>query len=283
MRPRVRKLRRWSFVVTLPLAGLLIWRRGLEGAAFLPAFYVLLLGAILVAARRIGGPRGELLLDLVMHPVGRRAFRTELRLVATLARAVQRVLGPGDRGDEFAYHGRSSELAMLLAFVPALVGEIVVVELLLSGQSLWLRLAVAGISLYGFAWLTAWTVGLRVYPHRVRDGVLEARLGTFYRVAVPLQTVATLDVAPRRPAKRTELLLTDGAAALAVDGHVDLRLRLTRPVSIERPLGDPIEVTQLELAADEPAALAHAIGRMKAECSGRLGPPSQDPPSGAGD
>jgi hypothetical protein len=33
----------------------------------------------------------------------------------------------------------------------------------------------------------------------------------------------------------------------------------SRPVMVRRPLGDPVEVTQLELAADDPAALAQAI------------------------
>lgn len=259
MRPRVRKLRRWSFAVTLPLAGLLIWQRGFQGAVVLPLLYLLLLGGVLLLATRIGGPRRELLLDFVMHPVGRRAFQTELRLVATLAHAVRRALVRGTRTEEFSYHGRSSDLAVVLALAPVIVGEIIVVELLLSGLPLWVRLGIAAISLYGFLWLTAWTVGLRVYPHRLRDDVLEARLGAFYRAIMPLEAIAAVDVAPRRPAKRTELLLTDGTAAFVVDGRVDVRLRLARPVTIERPLGDPVDVRQLELAADQPAALAHAL------------------------
>nr|MBA2299400.1 hypothetical protein [Chloroflexota bacterium] len=172
---------------------------------------------------------------------------------------VQRAVGRGSRASEYSYHRRNSDLAVALALLPAIVGEIIVVELLLSGLPLWVRLAIAAISLYGFAWLIAWTVGLRVYPHRLRDDVLEARLGAFYRAVVPLEAIAEVDVTPQRPAKRTQLLLTDGTAAFVVGGHTNLRLRLARPVTIERPLGDPVEVSQLELAADQPAALAQAI------------------------
>jgi hypothetical protein len=34
---------------------------------------------------------------------------------------------------------------------------------------------------------------------------------------------------------------------------------LARPVTVPRPRGDPVEVSQRELAADDPAALAQAI------------------------
>lgn len=76
---------------------------------------------------------------------------------------------------------------------------------------------------------------------------------------MPLEAIAAVDVTPQRPAKRTELLLTDATAAFVVGGHTNLRLRLSRPVTVERPLGDPVEASQLELAADQPAALAQAI------------------------
>ncbi len=259
MRPRVRRLRRWSFVVTLPLAGLLIWLRGFQGAAILPALYIVALGAVLLLAKRIGGPRGELLLDFVMHPVGRRAFRTELHLVGTLARAVGRVAERRERPSEFPYHRGSSDLGVLLALAPAVVVELGVVELLLSSLPLWVRLAIAALSLYGFAWLTAWTLGQRVYPHRLDDDALQAHLGAFYRATVPLKAISTVDIGARRPAKRTELLLSGDTAAFAVGGRVDLRLQLASPVTVHRPLGDPVEVSQLELAADQPAALAEAI------------------------
>lgn len=64
---------------------------------------------MLLLARRIGGPRGELLLDFVMHPVGRRAFRTELHVLVTLARAVARAAQRRARPAEFSYHRGSSD------------------------------------------------------------------------------------------------------------------------------------------------------------------------------
>ncbi len=238
-RPRMRRLRRWSFVVTLPVAGLLIWLRGFQGAAILPVLYVLGLGSVLLLAGRIGGPRGELLLDFVMHPVGRRAFRTELHLVATLARAAGRAARRRTEPTEFSYHRGSSDLGALLALAPAVIIELAVVELLLSGVPLWVRLAIAALSLYGFAWLTAWTLGQRVYPHRLGNDALQAHLGAFYRATVPLNAITSIDITPDRPAKRTELLLSDDTAAFAVGGRVDLRLRLARPVTVHRPLADP--------------------------------------------
>lgn len=259
MRPRIRRLRRWSFVVTLPVAALLIWLRGARGTILLPAAYLAFLGALVLLARRAGGARRELLLDLVLHPAGRRALRTELHLLATLARAVGRAFGRHGRSGEFSYHRRGSDLAIVIALVPALAAEIVAVELLLSGVTLWIRVAVAAISLYAFAWLVGWTIGLRIYPHRLGDGVLEARLGAFYRAAVPLEAIESVEVEPMRPSSRTELIVDDCAAVLAVGGSVDLRVELARPVMVERPLGEPVSVCRIHLAADQPALLAREI------------------------
>lgn len=261
MRPRVRTARRWSFVVTLPLAGVLFWLRGAQTAALLPVIYLLALGALVAVARRVGGPRGELLLDFVMHPVGRRAIKAEFHLFATLGRAARRGFtrkAAAPQG-EFPYTRRSSDLAATLALAPAVVCELAIIELLLSGLPLLVRLALGAISLYGLIWLVGWSLGLRVYPHRIHDGMLEARLGTFYRALVPLEAIGAVHLGSRRPGKRTQLVVDDTAAAFAVGGRADLRLELRQPIAVDRPLGDPIEVFQLELAANDPTALANAL------------------------
>ena len=80
MHPRVRRVRRWSFLVTLPLAGLAIAVFGLGPTLGVVALRVALFALAAVVAWRLGGSRGEAVLDLLMHPRARRLQRVEARV-----------------------------------------------------------------------------------------------------------------------------------------------------------------------------------------------------------
>lgn len=257
MRPPVRRVLRWSFVVTLPLCILLINMRGLDAVLVVFAVEFVAFMFVLGLAARLGGERGQLILDFVMHPAVRRFMRSEALIVLALPRALLRAARRRRRTEsEFPYAKASAELPLAIAFVPAFVAEATVVHLLLPGSIGWLKLALLALSLYGLLWILGWAVGLHSFPHRFRGDLLELRLGSLYRALVRLDSIVGVRRESAKDGTRTRLDAADGEAALRVGGRVDLHLTLDRPTLVERPFGEPLAVTSISFAADDPPGLA---------------------------
>lgn len=258
LRPRVRRVTRWSFVVTLPLAAVLISARGVDAMLVVFAAEFCAFMAVLALAARLGGERGQVILDMVMHPSVRRVLRSEAAIVTTLPAAVLRAVR-GRPAGEWPYAKGDNELPFAIALTPAILAESAAVHLLLPDSLALLRLVLLVLSIYGLLWAIGWAAGLRVFPHRLSDGVLQVRLGQLYRADVPLELIASATVQRRRAGSRTALELGPDAASFAVGGRVDVHLELTAPVTIERPFGEPRRVTSLSLAADDPTALVRRL------------------------
>lgn len=256
MRPRVRRVTRWSFLVTLPLCALLISLRGFDAVLVIFALEFAAFMVVIVVAARLGGERGQVILDFVMHPAARRLMRSEAVIVLTLPRALLRLARRRRSEDEYSYAKGDVELPLAVASIPAFAIELVLVHLLVPDSLGWLRLALLVLSLYGVLWILGWALGLHVFPHRLRDDVLELRLGSLYRTAIPLDAIVTLRRERSKSGTRTHLDAAGGAAALRVGGRVDLHVTLDRPVLVERPLGEPLEVTSISFAADDAPGLA---------------------------
>lgn len=190
-----------------------------------------------------------------------------------LARAFTRRGGRRRRGVEFSYHRGSAELGLALALIPAALAEGLAVHLLLPDAWLWPKVVLAALHVYGMVMLVSWALGSRAHPHRVAEGVLEVRLGQLYRAAIPLERITRAELLPRRSGQRAGLVLDgDGEARLAANGRVDVRLHLREPVEVERPLGDPVAVTTLSVAVDDPRRLLDALAAA----------PNPDPASATG-
>ena len=154
---RGRRVRRWSFLVTLPGAFAAALAVGLgAGIALVAARFVLAL-IVVGVAWRLGGERGEAVRDLLMHPRVRRYVRVEMRVLGMPFAAMARPwrCAPG----EFSYHRGDERPAVALALLPMLFAEAAVVHLLLPGSWLWAQLAVAAVHVYGLLWLFAWAAG----------------------------------------------------------------------------------------------------------------------------
>lgn len=264
LRPRLRRVLRWSFVVTLPAGALLLRERGLDAAVGIVILELCAFVTVLVVALRLGGERREMILDLVMHPAVRRVLHSEMRIVATLPVAALRALRRRDRrGDEAGYAGGNNELAVALALTPVVLAETAAVHLLLPDGLGVVKIALLLVSLYSLLWLVSWAVGLRAFPHRVIRGELRARLGQLYEARVPLDAITATEVRPEVVGRRTELVLADGRAAMAVGGRVALHFEMARPVTVNRPFGEPVRVTKLSIAVDDPAALVERVGAQR--------------------
>lgn len=259
MRPRVRRFTRWSFVVTLPLAAVVVSTRGIDAMLVVFAFEFCAFMAVLALAARLGGERGQVVLDMVMHPSVRRLLRSEAAIVLTLPTAFVRAFRQRSH-DELPYSKGDNELPLAIAMTPAIIAESAAVHLLLPDSLALMRLVLLVLSAYGLLWILGWAAGLRVFPHVVRNGVLNARLGQLYRADVPLELIRSATVKRRRIGTRTALELDNDAGSFAVGGRVDVHLELDAAVTVQRPFGEPRRVTALSIAANDPIALIQRLG-----------------------
>lgn len=160
---------------------------------------------------------------------------------------------------EFSAHRGGDELAIAFAATPAVLTEAAVVHLLLPAGWLWVHLAWAVMHLYMLAWVFAWALGPRLRPHRLEGGALLAHGGLLYGALVPLHAISGIEVARRRLPEHTPFVLEGVTALLPARRRVDLWLDLSEPIVVTRPLGEPVRVRRLGLAADDPNALCAAL------------------------
>jgi hypothetical protein len=281
-RPRVRRVRRWSFLVTLPLgllgasalgAGLSLGNGLKAGIAAALLDAALLLFVLVLGARVLGRECRDALLDFLMHPTARRAMVAEARTLLVLPRALWRRLRPPE-GREFTYERGSHEVGFALAILPAIVAEGAAVHLVLHAAPTWVRLAVAALHAYGLLMLLGLALGPSLHPHRLTERGLQLHAGHLTRVEIPLEDVATIRSERRRVRGRSGLVVEDGEALFLRDGRADLRVELREPVLVERALRDPVAVQALVVAVDDPEGLAAAVG----EAQGRPALVRSEPP-----
>ncbi len=252
MRPRVRRIRRWSFVVTVPVALVVGHVYGVHQGALVLGVRAALWTAVAVAAWRLGGERGEALRDLLMHPRGRALARTELDVMTALPRLLLGRQGPG-----MAYHRGTFGLALALALTPVVVSEGVAMHLLLGGGLVaWIFTA---LHAYALVWLWGFALGARAYPHRVGASAAVLRNGPLYRVRVPHGAVERAVARTERVAGGRALTERDAVALLAARGRVDVWLELSEPVMLQRPFREALATRRLAVASDDPEALAACL------------------------
>jgi hypothetical protein len=277
MQPRVRRVRRWSSAVTLPVFAVLLYTGNLATGAAVVAVRVALFAAVVVAALRVKGERGEALRDLIMHPRARAFLRAELDVLLTLPRVVIGRRGRVPRA--FRYdRGGGERLALAAAFTPAILAEAVPVHLLLPEGWVVVRVASAVLHAYALLWLWGWALGPRAWPHAVHGGTLVVRAGALHRVRIPLGAVRLVTVEGRAQRGDRQVRVDGTTALLPARNRTDLVLELNTPVRFERPLAEPAAVTRVELASDDAESFARELERAAlaaskhAEASAILGP-----------
>lgn len=254
---RGRRLRRWSFLLTLPAAVVVASIVGLGSSLALVVVRMGLSLLVAAIAWRVGGERGEAVRDLLMHPRARRFLRVELRVLAAPFVAARRLIHRNP--DEFAYHRGDEQLPIALALAPASVAEAAVVHLLLPQDWLLVQLALAVLHVYGLLWLFAWGAGPCLHPHRLTNEFLLVRSGVLSEARVPLNVVRSVELRRRSVGERAWYSVVDGAVMVPARRRVDLWLELAEPVTVTRPLAAPVQARRLAIAADEPGRLAAAM------------------------
>jgi hypothetical protein len=255
MRPRVRRVRRWSFVVTLPFAAFVAWRFGVHDATGVIALRLAVTAVVAAVAWRLPGERGEAVRDLLMHPRLRAYTRAELDVLLTVPRLLARRTSPAAG---MTYHRGGDDGYLALACVPPLLAESVVVHLLLPHGWLVAQVVNGAVHLYAAAWLVGIGLGRRAWPHAVRGGALVVRNGALYRAQIPLGAIVSAEPARERIAEGG-FHVRDDEALFPARRRVDVRIELAEPVRVARPLSDPVWATSIAVASDDPTAFIAAL------------------------
>lgn len=256
MGPRGRRVRRWSFVATVPLGLLIAHIYGVQEGVLVVAARMALVLAVALVAWRLGGERGEAMRDLLMHPRARAFARAEVDIVCALPRLLAAGLTHAGRAGT-GYAQGTFGLALALAFTPAVLAETLAMHLLLGdGVIAWVSTA---LHAYSLIWLWSFALGPRAYPHRVgaRSSVLRA--GPMYRVVVPRGAITSATARRARVAGERGFVERDGAVLLPVRGRVDVWLELSEPVRVQRPLSEPCETRLIAVASDDPDGLVEQL------------------------
>jgi hypothetical protein len=264
LHPRFARVRRWSFVLTLPVAVAVGHATGYRGGVAVVAARFALWVAIAVYAWRLPGERGDALRDLLMHPRVRALLRAERDVVLTLPRMLLRRAPAA----ALRYQRGDQRLPVALALIVPLAAEGAVEHLLLPHGWVEVQIALAAAHVYMLLWLLAWGLGPRAWPHALNRGRLTVRGGPLYRAEVPLAVVSAVTACRRRVPAELGLVIDGDRATLPSRGRVDVRIELAEPVRMLRVLGEPVDVRVLELASDDPDALVSAIRRGALEPGG---------------
>ena len=136
----------------------------------------------------------------------------------------------------------------------------------------WLSPVLLVISVYAAVWIGGIYSSLRAVPHRLTAKGLIARYGLQAEAWIPWESVHDVRAETAiSPGGQDGLFVKDGSAAIAVGGKTKVALRLRTPIVVKGFLRSTSGVTELRLAADDPAALVAAISQHAQEVSGVAG------------
>ena len=155
----------------------------------------------------------------------------------------------------FTYHRRVAYGAMMGALLLVLAAETVGLHLLLQRWSPATAWVLTGLSIYSAFWLLGLYQAVRLRPIRIEEDRLLIRIGLKWRVEVPFEDVAALEILRGGTVlpKRKDLLRA------VVLGDARYLLRLKRPLTAEGAYGMRKQVEQIAFTVDEPQRFEAAL------------------------
>ena len=195
----------------------------------------------------------------------RKAVAFEIGTWRSLWRWVRRRPDVPAGADAFPY--ASAVTPVLWTFIVLSAVEIPLVDWLLPWRSLRIALLVVGV--YGLLWMLGLLASMKVYPHSVGDDGLRVRSGFTVDVRVPWEEIVAVRARRRSVEGSRTVVVEESGERRAVSvtvmssTQVDVELRTPLVLPLARTSGRP--VTELRLAADDPAAL---VRRLRAGLAG---------------
>ena len=185
-----------------------------------------------------------------------RALRYELSMYTSLARWVARRPSHGSPGDQPVGYAQGISPGLGLWVFGSAV-EVPVAHVLIPWESV--RTPVLVLGVWGLLWMLGMLASLRVHPHLVSEEQLRVRYGALTDVRVPWDAVAQVRRDRRdHPGGIRSVFLDDDRLAVAVGAETNVVLTLSRPVEVRTPSTGTVEVREVALLVDDPAAFVTA-------------------------
>jgi membrane protein YdbS with pleckstrin-like domain len=161
--------------------------------------------------------------------------------------------------ETFTYHRRVSYGAMMAALMLVMIPETLGLHFLVQRWSPAAAWVLTVLSIYSVLWLLGLYQAVRLRPIRVEEDRLLIRIGLKWRVEVPFEDIAAVEVLRGGTVlpKRKDLLRA------VVLGDARYLLTLARPAVAEGPYGIRRRVEKIAFAVDEPQRFEAAVkGRI---------------------
>ena len=173
------------------------------------------------------------------------------------------------RENEFGYHKKST--MDMLALMVVLIGPVEALALHLLVPWAWLRWVLLAVEVYGTLWFLGFYASLQALPHRLEKSGVRLRYGAFAEVLVPYQEIEAIKRYVRRVPGGGDGLRSvpeENAAYLAITGKTALAVKLKTPQTVEGVFQSVGPFGTIRFSADDPGALAGALGRRVGESRG---------------
>jgi hypothetical protein len=195
----------------------------------------------------------------------------ELKLWAALFRWILRRPVPVEPGTRrFGYLGAVKMI--LIAFIVVSAIEIPILELMIP----WRPVANAAlfIGVYGLIWMFGLFATMVVHPHLVGPAGLRIRNSITLDVAVPWESITSIEVRRRSMPPGGQTQLEDGVLSLGMASQTSIDVRLAEPLvlPVRKAKGQP--ATTVRFHADDPEGLVAAAAEfLNAKDGGRADQP----------
>jgi hypothetical protein len=183
----------------------------------------------------------------------------ELRLWAALFRWILRRPVPVEPGTRrFGYLGAVKMI--LIAFIVVSAIEIPILELMIP----WRPVAnvALGIGVYGLIWMFGLLASMVVHPHLVGPAGLRIRNSITLDVAIPWESIVSIEVRRRSMPPGGQTQLEDGVLSLGMASQTSVDVRLAEPLvlPVRKAKGQP--ATTVRFHADDPEGLVAAAAEF---------------------
>jgi hypothetical protein len=182
-------------------------------------------------------------------------------MVSLVLWAARRRHGVPPGATELSYSG--AQTATMLAFLSAMVVELVGVDIMLRGIGAPSALRGAFLLIDGYSILIVLAViaACITRPHVVSADELRIRYGAFFDLRVPLSLVTSVR-AVRNLDEHGKIRVDGDRLAVAVASQTLLTIELAEPVWATRPLGARVQVRTIRIFVDDPEAALAAFTEL---------------------
>ena len=197
--------------------------------------------------------------------LAQRALRVELRIYASIGRAIARRPAVPRDGAGFAYH--APILTVLIIFIVLSAVEIPILDLIVHRWPV-VRISMLALGIWGLTWMIGLLCAMLMRPHTVGPEGIRVREGLELDIPLSWDAIASVELARRiDEQKAPRITEDDGVPALAVRiaDETNILLTLEGPTRVTLPgigpKGGAHSVERVRLWTDDPRGFLREVAR----------------------